>query len=341
MPLNFAIVGSNWITQSFIDAAHSTGGWRLTAVYSRSLDTAVGFAAKNDLPESACYTSLSTLCEEADVDAVYIASPNSLHLTQAIAVLQAGKHAIVEKPVVSNAAELAQLERVAGECYASSGAICIEAYRHIQETAFHTLQASLPSVGDVLGASISFCAYSSRMDAVYKGEVPNVFSRRFSGGCLVDMGVYPITFAVALFGKPLRQRYHATLLPLPCADGAGLAVLEYEKFTVTCQASKMFNSTQGVEIYGSDATLVVSGCTDISSISLRKHSDKGARTELLTTTPDKFNLADECRYFHKLITDNDKHGIDKLWEISKIVVGITTDLRRQAGIVFDCEVEQA
>lgn len=78
--IRFAVVGTNWITKQFVDAAHETGKYKLTAIYSRSLEQAQAFAS--DYPVEHLFTSLEDLAQSPDVDAVYIASPNSLHFPQ-------------------------------------------------------------------------------------------------------------------------------------------------------------------------------------------------------------------------------------------------------------------
>ncbi|MBK0171871.1 Gfo/Idh/MocA family oxidoreductase, partial [Salmonella enterica subsp. enterica serovar Infantis] len=54
--IRFAVIGTNWITRQFVDAAHETGKFRLAAVYSRSLEQAQSFA--NDYPVEHLFTSL-------------------------------------------------------------------------------------------------------------------------------------------------------------------------------------------------------------------------------------------------------------------------------------------
>lgn len=75
--IRFAVVGTNWITKQFVDAAHETGKYKLTAIYSRSLEQAQAFAS--DYPVDQLFTSLDDLAQSDAIDAVYIASPNSLH----------------------------------------------------------------------------------------------------------------------------------------------------------------------------------------------------------------------------------------------------------------------
>lgn len=54
--IRFAVVGTNWITKQFVDAAHETGKYKLTAIYSRSLEQAQAFAS--DYPVEHLFTSL-------------------------------------------------------------------------------------------------------------------------------------------------------------------------------------------------------------------------------------------------------------------------------------------
>lgn len=88
--IRFAVIGTNWITRQFVDAAHETGKFRLAAVYSRSLEQAQSFA--NDYPVEHLFTSLEAMAQSDAIEAVYIASPNSLHFSQTQRFLQHKKH---------------------------------------------------------------------------------------------------------------------------------------------------------------------------------------------------------------------------------------------------------
>lgn len=83
--IRFAVVGTNWITERFIDAAHESGKMRLTAIYSRKLEQAQAFGA--NYPVEHFFDSLEALAQSDVIDAVYIASPNSLHCQQSLLFL--------------------------------------------------------------------------------------------------------------------------------------------------------------------------------------------------------------------------------------------------------------
>ena len=67
--IRFAVIGTNWITRQFVDAAHETGKLKLTAVYSRSLEQAQSFA--NDYLVEHLFTSLEEMAQSDAIDAVY------------------------------------------------------------------------------------------------------------------------------------------------------------------------------------------------------------------------------------------------------------------------------
>ncbi|TKA72233.1 hypothetical protein B0A49_05981 [Cryomyces minteri] len=328
--INFAVIGTGWITDSFIQSAHATKSWKLTAVYSRKEATAKEFGAKYDV--TTVHTTLGSLANDASIAVVYIASPNSLHYSQAKEILSAKKHVILEKPATSTVAEFEEIYALAKE----KGVFLIEANRHIQEANFKVLQKNLSRLGQIYGASLTYASYSSRYNNVLAGEVPNIFNLDYSGGCLVDIGVYPLNFAVALLGKPESQTYKPVITKTG-ADGGGFIVLNYDSFGVQINQSKCYSSTAPSEVYGEKGTISVNATTDIDRISFLDAKTK--KTEELAQKKVEFNLMEEAAEFARIIEQGDKEAAQKLEEMSRIVIGITTDLRTQNGIVFGVEKE--
>jgi predicted dehydrogenase len=71
----------------------------------------VSWRAKYNVPESNCYNyeTVDQIKNNADIDAVYIITPNALHKDMAIRMAKAGKHVIVEKPMALNAKEAKEM----------------------------------------------------------------------------------------------------------------------------------------------------------------------------------------------------------------------------------------
>ena len=98
--INFAVIGTNFITDRFLEAASSVPEFCLKAVYSRTMERAQDYARRHGAERT--FDSLDDLAACPDVDAVYVASPNCCHAAQSIQMMRAGKHVLVEKPVASN-----------------------------------------------------------------------------------------------------------------------------------------------------------------------------------------------------------------------------------------------
>ena len=202
--LKLGIIGTGTISHHFIEAAHASEEYQLVTVYSRNLETAEQFASRY------CNVQLFDQMDAflmSSFDVVYIASPNSLHYSQAKAALLSDKHVILEKPAVTQPQEWQDLVQTAkdNKCF------IFEAARNYHEDAFATIKDFLANK-QILGADFNYAKYSSKMPNLLAGDTPNVFSDRFAGGALMDLGIYPIYAAVRLFGKPTHATYQAQKL---------------------------------------------------------------------------------------------------------------------------------
>ncbi|KAF2757679.1 putative oxidoreductase YgjR [Pseudovirgaria hyperparasitica] len=326
--INFGVVGTGWITESFIAGAHNTKKWQLAAVFSRKQATATEFASKYNV--STTYTSLESLGADSDIRVVYIASPNSLHFSQASILLRAKKHVILEKPLASNSAELDSLFTLAKE----NDVFLIEAFRHIHEVNFRVLQSNLARLGPIYGASLNYASYSSRYNKVLDGEVPNIFSLEYSGGSLADLGVYPIAAAVALFGEPQKCIYKPVIIATG-ADGGGVILLEYDTFGVSVNASKIYTSTAPSEVYGEKGTLVINAVTDIDSVKFLDAKRKN--TEELAQEKAEQNLQEEADVYADWIEKKDIKAVGIQEQISRAVLRSTEKMRKDNGLIFATE----
>ena len=104
--IRFAVIGTGWIAEEFVKGAQLVPGLEFAAVYSRSADRGKAFA--EPFGGASVYTNIYDLAK-SDVDAVYIASPNSLHYEQSKLMLQSGKHVLCEKPVCVEPEEYSEL----------------------------------------------------------------------------------------------------------------------------------------------------------------------------------------------------------------------------------------
>ncbi len=169
--IRFAVIGTNWITRQFVEAAHESGKYKLTAVYSRSLEQAQHFA--NDFSVEHLFTSLEAMAESDAIDAVYIASPNSLHFSQTQLFLSHKINVICEKPLASNLAEV----DAAIACARENQVVLFEAFKTACLPNFHLLRQALPKVGKLRKVFFNYCQYSSRYQRYLDGENPTPLIR--------------------------------------------------------------------------------------------------------------------------------------------------------------------
>ncbi|WP_164667832.1 Gfo/Idh/MocA family protein [Virgibacillus doumboii] len=326
--MNYATIGTGWITEAFIQASREVNDFQLHAVYSRSEEKAKSFAEKHHAKDF--FTDLEEMAACTNFDCVYIASPNSLHYKHAITFLKHGKHVICEKPIFSNTEELNEAYQVAE----ANNVYLFEAIRSIYSPNFQSLKASLGKVGTVRSCILHRGRYSSQYDNYLDGKNPNVFSLEFSGGALMDMGVYPLYLAVALFGKPDSVSYKPVILESG-VDGSGTLVLTYDGFICTVMCSKITTSYIPCEIHGETGTLTFENAAQINNLA---YIDRKAKQ----TTPIETNAVDqdmvyEIEAFAEIVRTNDVQSYKELKELSCEVLSVTEEARRQNGIVFESE----
>ncbi|WP_265455336.1 Gfo/Idh/MocA family protein [Enterococcus sp. HY326] len=329
--INLGVIGTNWITRVFINAALATGEYELTAVYSRKLETAQKFV--EDFSDVEIATDLKTFFELEHLDTVYIASPNSLHFEQARAAILAGKNVIVEKPAFSTPDEMAEIIQLANQ----KRVFFFEAARNIHEAGFKKIVDYLCDK-QVIGASFTYMKYSSRYDAVLDGEEPNIFSPHFSGGAIMDLGVYLVYAALGWFGMPRSQYYFAQKISTG-VDGLGLGVLRYEDFDVALQTGKIGDSFLPSEIYFEDGTLILSGVSAFEKAEFYHRTTK--KTTVLFDQGEKLPMFDQATDFAKVIqnpSDPDLGEAYQEWvELARNVNEVIYALRKQANITFDAD----
>lgn len=248
--IKYAVIGRGKIVDSYIEGASMTGRFELSAVYSRTEKTGREFAKKHGCQK--VYTDLNSLVEDEEIDAVYIASPNSCHGWQSEVLLKGGKHVICEKPITTSVQEYLRLKELAD----SRGLIYMEAIipRYVQGR--QVILEAIGKIGKIAMARIDYCQLSSRYDAFMRGEHENIFDMNLSAGTFNDLGIYCVYAAVDLLGVPKNVKYSSSLL-YNGADGSGCAIFEYDTFLASLTYSKVGQSICPSEIVGDKGSVII------------------------------------------------------------------------------------
>ncbi|MGN6584223.1 MAG: Gfo/Idh/MocA family protein [Rhizobiaceae bacterium] len=190
----WGIVGTGAIARRFAADLKYVPEAQIAAVISRSAESADRFRHLTGAAKSCI--ALGDMFADADIDAVYIATPNHLHAEQAIAALRAGKPVLVEKPFATTVREAKAMAAAA----AKSGVLLTEALWTRFLPAVDAVRKMLEEgvIGDVIRVKGDL--------AYFRAEDPNsrLFDPALAGGAALDFGVYLLSLAVDLFGEPER-----------------------------------------------------------------------------------------------------------------------------------------
>jgi len=286
MSLSLGVVGTNFVSDWLCEAVAVTEGVTLSAVFSRKEETGQAFAKKHGIPQ--VFTDFDAFLSSG-IDAVYLASPTFCHFEQARAALEKGLHVLCEKPLVMKRNECETLFSLAKE----KGVILLEAMRPAHDPAFTLVKNSLADLGKIRRVSFEYCQYSSRYDRYKNGEVLNAFDPRISGGALFDIGIYPLFWCVALFGKPKSVSAKSVFLENGF-EGSGCLLLDYDGFTASVTYSKICDSVIPSVITGESGSLVIHKMQAPEQIVF---APRGGEATSLAYTPAKNNLVFEVADF--------------------------------------------
>lgn len=248
--IRIGIVGTSSISHRFAEAVAQVEGVLVSRVASRDGGRARSFAEAVGAPGTAI--GLAELLAADDVDAVYVASPNSAHAAQIAQAVDAGIPVLVEKPAVLSAADWdAAVARARDR-----GVVLLEAMRTTYDPGLAAIEAVLPRLGTVRRVSFRYEKRSARYDHVLAGEQTNIFDPALGGSALRDLGVYPLHALVRLFGAP--RTVQAVRVGIASAtDGLGSALAVYDGFVADVAWSKITDTALPSEIQGEEGSLSI------------------------------------------------------------------------------------
>jgi predicted dehydrogenase len=192
--LRWGVVGTGGIARAFVEDLAMTTSGRVVAVGSRSRDAAEHFADTFGIEHR--HGSYASLVEDPDVEAVYVATPHPMHHPNCLAALRAGKAVLVEKPFTMDATEARELVATAR----AHGVFLMEAMwtrflPHIVAIRRLLDEGALGRIVSVHADHGQWFAYDPRH---------RLFAPELGGGALLDLGIYVVSFASMVLGKPDR-----------------------------------------------------------------------------------------------------------------------------------------
>ena len=191
--MKWGILATGTIAKKFASTVEQMGaeGEQLVAVGSRHMESAQAFAQQYGIPR--CYDSYEALAADPEVEAIYVATPNTLHYENCKLCLEQGKHVLCEKPFTIRPEQAQELYRLAEEKHL----FLMEAFWIWLLPLYDRLREILAAgtIGELkqITCQYGFVAFGARKD--------RKFDSGLGGGALLDIGIYNLGFLRILTGQ--------------------------------------------------------------------------------------------------------------------------------------------
>lgn len=245
--MKFSIIGPGGIAQKMAEAVDKLEGVEAYAVASRNRERAQAFADQWGYEK--VYGSYEEMLEDPQVELVYVATPHSHHYEHAKLCLEHGKHVLVEKAFTVNATQAEELIRIAEEKNLL-----------LAEAIWTRYMPCRKMIDDIIESGVLGKVTSLTANLGYPlAEVERMQRPELAGGALLDLGVYPINFALMAFhGEVERIESTAVLTPegvdcmnsmtLCFADGK-MAVLHSNMLAAMDRSGMIYGDEGYLKIY--------------------------------------------------------------------------------------------
>ena len=216
--VRWGIVSTGRITHQFVQDFKYVSNGEVIAVASRAQESAEAFAAEYGIPKA--YAGYQRLLDDPQVDAVYVATPHTMHYRNTADAIAAGKHVLCEKPFTATLRESEELFRLAGQ----SSVFVMEAMWTYFLPAIQKARQWVKEgrIGKLRQVKADFGYPQLPYD-------PNrrEYNAELAGGCLLEMGIYPIGLAwLFLQQDPVAMRVVAHKAPNGVEDDVAM-VFDY------------------------------------------------------------------------------------------------------------------
>jgi predicted dehydrogenase len=318
--IRWGIIGLGNIANKFAADLASVENVELVAVASRNRQRADEFALRHNSKKA--YDSYEKLVKDAEVDAVYIATPHSFHKEHAILCLQNKKAVLCEKPFAMNLEEVSEMISVAKE----NNILLMEALWTFFLPHFTYVLDIVKSekFGKLKNLEADFGFYRDF------DETSRLFKKEVGGGSLLDIGIYPIFAALAALGKPDTIDANATFFENG-ADSSCTAVFHYENAKATIK-STLLEETKTEAVFTFDKAIVkIMRQFHQPSTVVIIHNNK---EEIINFDCKTIGYNFEIEHFNQLLRENKKESAVMTFDFSKSIIKTLDTVRKIIGLEY-------
>ncbi|EOS79949.1 hypothetical protein C817_02198 [Dorea sp. 5-2] len=253
--MKIGILGAGSIAHSMAKTVSRMEGTELYAVASRSIGKAEDFARQYQIPKA--YGSYQEMAEDPAVDLVYVATPHSHHYAHVKLCLEHGRNVLCEKAFMVNSSQAREVVRLARE----KRLLLAEAIwtRYMPSRALIREAVDSGIIGEVTSLTANLGYVVKHKERLIRSDL--------GGGALLDLGVYPVNFALMVFGDDYEEVSADAVLSGEGVDLQNSITLKWKdgKFAVLHSNMQALTDRRGV-IYGDKGYIVVENINNCESV---------------------------------------------------------------------------
>jgi predicted dehydrogenase len=321
---SWGILGPGGIARAFAKDLTLLEGHTIGAVGSRSLSNAQSFA--DDFGGTA-YGSYEELINDSTIDAIYVATPHPAHHDNVISALDAGKAVLCEKPFAVNAKQAqAMVDAASRNKVALMEAMWARFLPHYAQV--REIIAS-----DVLGPIISI--HADHGQRLADQNIPRLIEPQLAGGALLDLGIYPISFAHMILGNPVAI-YSSAVMTDKGVDAQSSMIFTYENGAQAVLTTTMIEQTPcRAVVAGLNGWLEIDR-TFYNPASMRVVLNDGSVTEY-PNTYSGHGLREQAESFKQLVQSGKLQSDILSWKDTVDIMKSMDTVREQIGLKYPFE----
>jgi predicted dehydrogenase len=321
----WGILGTGGIARDFARDLLRLSGHSVAAVGSRSLTTATLFAA--EFPGCVAHGGYEDLVRDATLHAIYVATPHPFHVSNTLLALHAGKPVLCEKPFAINAAQATLMIDTAR----SSKLALMEAMKTRFLPHIHRVREILAS--GILGEVHLVQADHGQRLAPLK--IPRLELPELAGGALLDLAVYPISFAHLVLGVPARITASSSFTETG-VDGQSSAIFDYASGAQAVLTANMIVTTPCAATVNGSLGRIEIDRTFYSPTSMRVVLNDGTVTQYPSDYRGR-GLREQASEFARVVRAGLTESPYLTHEETLQIVKSMDEVRRQIGLTYPFE----
>ena len=325
LEFRWGIISTGGIATAFARDLSYLNNHVVKAVGSRSLQSAQDWAI--EFPGCKSYGSYEELVNDPDIDAIYVATPHTSHAANTILALNAGKPVLCEKPFAVNADEARQMRDAAKKNNVA-----------LMEAMWTRYLPHIYKVREILASGVIgkvFAVEADHGQRLADFANPRHWEPELGGGALLDLGIYPISFAHMVLGAPEKITATASFTDKG-VDAQTSAIFDYASGAQAVLSTTLSAKTSNRATISGELGRIEVDTVFYTPTSVRVIMHDGATTEY----PHQYQghgLREQAQYFSELVQRGEKDSALLTLDETIAIMGSLDEIRKQIGLIYPSE----